>query len=140
MPSEPTCSPVTPAGKKEFETLMRSNIRAPSSDDLNKLIITLKLRFLHLLNHQDRQDQGVDNGGGRIGVRHHARQRQAEGAEGCRRDHEHHQDGRHRPPRDVDAVQQPGAVVGDVVGAEREEVVSLGEDVAVEHDLLAGLP
>jgi DNA-binding PadR family transcriptional regulator len=48
---------VTPAGKKEFETLMRSNIRAPSSDDLNKLIITLKLRFLHLLEHQDRQDQ-----------------------------------------------------------------------------------
>ncbi len=40
---------VTSAGKKEFETLMRSNIRAPSSDDLNKLIITLKLRFLHLL-------------------------------------------------------------------------------------------
>ena len=48
---------VTAAGKKEFETLMRSNIRAPSSDDLNKLIITLKLRFLHLLGHQDRQDQ-----------------------------------------------------------------------------------
>src|SRR3954471_16493576 len=48
---------VTTTGKKEFETLMRSNIRAPSSDDLNKLIITLKLRFLHLLEHQDRQDQ-----------------------------------------------------------------------------------
>jgi len=48
---------VTEAGRKEFVTLMRANVRAPSSDDINKLVITLKLRFLHLLDQEDQQEQ-----------------------------------------------------------------------------------
>ncbi|WP_207478135.1 hypothetical protein [Arenibaculum pallidiluteum] len=48
---------VTEAGRREFETLMKAAVRAPSTDDLNKLVITLKLRFLHLLEPADRCDQ-----------------------------------------------------------------------------------
>jgi len=48
---------VTADGRREFETLMRATVRAPSSDDLNKLVITLKIRFLHLLDPADRRDQ-----------------------------------------------------------------------------------
>jgi DNA-binding PadR family transcriptional regulator len=40
---------ITPAGRQAFETLMRANVRAPSSDGINKLVVALKLRFLHLL-------------------------------------------------------------------------------------------
>ena len=40
---------VTDAGRSEFETLMAAHVRAPSSDDINKLVVALKLRFLHLL-------------------------------------------------------------------------------------------
>jgi DNA-binding PadR family transcriptional regulator len=48
---------ITGAGWREFTTLMRANVRAPSSDDLNKLVITLKLRFLDLLEPADQADQ-----------------------------------------------------------------------------------
>lgn len=48
---------ITEAGRREFTTLMRANVRAPSSDDLNKLVITLKLRFLDLLEPADQADQ-----------------------------------------------------------------------------------
>jgi hypothetical protein len=48
---------ITAAGRKEFDTLMRANVRAPSSDDLNKLVITLKLRFLHLLDVESQREQ-----------------------------------------------------------------------------------
>lgn len=48
---------ITGAGRREFTTLMRANVRAPSSDDLNKLVITLKLRFLDLLEPTDQADQ-----------------------------------------------------------------------------------
>jgi DNA-binding PadR family transcriptional regulator len=48
---------VTEAGLAEFGTLMRANVRAPSSDDLNKLVVTLKLRFLHLLPAEERREQ-----------------------------------------------------------------------------------
>jgi hypothetical protein len=48
---------VTETGRREFETLMQANVRAPSSDDLNKLVITLKLRFLHLLPEGIRREQ-----------------------------------------------------------------------------------
>ncbi|HYD31986.1 MAG TPA: hypothetical protein VEB64_14190 [Azospirillaceae bacterium] len=51
---------VTETGRREFATLMRANVRAPSSDDLNKLVIALKLRFLHLLERDDQIEQ-VDN-------------------------------------------------------------------------------
>lgn len=48
---------ITARGRAEFDTLMRANVRTPSSDDLNKLVITLKLRFLHLLPREVQKDQ-----------------------------------------------------------------------------------
>ena len=39
---------------------MRANVRAPSADGLNKLVIALKLRFLHLLDVESQRDQ-IDN-------------------------------------------------------------------------------
>lgn len=39
---------ITEAGRAELERLMTANVRPPVSD-INKLIITLKMRFLHLL-------------------------------------------------------------------------------------------
>ncbi len=48
---------VTEAGRREFETLMRAHVRAPSSDDINKLVVTLKLRFLHLLDPPAQREQ-----------------------------------------------------------------------------------
>jgi hypothetical protein len=50
----------TDAGRAEFETLMRANVRAPSAEGLNKLVIALKLRFLHLLDAESQREQ-VDN-------------------------------------------------------------------------------
>ncbi|CAO3376518.1 hypothetical protein [Azospirillum argentinense] len=47
----------TAAGRTEFDTLMRANVRAPSADGLNKLVIALKLRFLHLLDVESQRDQ-----------------------------------------------------------------------------------
>ena len=47
----------TAAGQAEFDTLMRANVRAPSADGLNKLVIALKLRFLHLLDSESRTEQ-----------------------------------------------------------------------------------
>ena len=35
-------------------SLLRSNVRAPV-DDVNKLVIALKMRFLHMLDHSERQ-------------------------------------------------------------------------------------
>jgi hypothetical protein len=48
---------VTAAGRAEFETLMSAAVRAPSSDDVNKLVVALKLRFLHLLEPVVRREQ-----------------------------------------------------------------------------------
>ena len=39
---------ITEAGRAELATLLLANVRAPVSD-INKLILALKLRFLHLL-------------------------------------------------------------------------------------------
>ena len=36
---------------------MRASVRAPSSDGINKLVIALKLRFLHLLEPSSRREQ-----------------------------------------------------------------------------------
>ena len=44
------------AGQDELHTLLTSNVRAPVSD-INKLIIALKLRFLHLLEPAERRLQ-----------------------------------------------------------------------------------
>ncbi len=47
----------TAAGRREFEALMAATVRAPSADDVNKLVITLKLRFLHLLDRPAQLEQ-----------------------------------------------------------------------------------
>jgi hypothetical protein len=43
-------------GRAAFHTLMTSNVRAPVND-VSKLVIALKMRFLHLLPVEDRADQ-----------------------------------------------------------------------------------
>ena len=47
---------ITEAGRAELARLMTSNLRAPISD-INKLIITLKMRFLHLIEPAERRLQ-----------------------------------------------------------------------------------
>ncbi len=47
---------ITEAGQAELARLMTSSVRAPVSD-INKLIITLKMRFLHLLAPAERRLQ-----------------------------------------------------------------------------------
>ncbi len=47
---------ITESGREAFRTLMMSNVRAPVND-VSKLVISLKLRFLHLLPAEDRRDQ-----------------------------------------------------------------------------------
>ncbi len=47
---------ITEAGRAELLRLLASNLRAPVSD-INKLIITLKMRFLHLLEPAERRLQ-----------------------------------------------------------------------------------
>lgn len=47
---------ITPAGREAFLALMTSNVRAPVNE-VSKLVIALKMRFLHLLSQDDRRDQ-----------------------------------------------------------------------------------
>lgn len=48
---------VTETGRADFDALMRANVRAPSTDGFNKLVIALKMRFLHLLDVESQRDQ-----------------------------------------------------------------------------------
>ena len=47
---------ITEAGHDAFRTLMTSNVRAPVND-VSKLVIALKIRFLHLIPAEDRREQ-----------------------------------------------------------------------------------
>ena len=47
---------VTDSGREEFRRLMDANIRVPASD-FNKLVVALKVRFLHLLEPGEQQIQ-----------------------------------------------------------------------------------
>ena len=47
---------ITEAGRKQFVVLMTSGVRAPVND-VSKLVIALKMRFLDLLDDEDRLDQ-----------------------------------------------------------------------------------
>ena len=47
---------ITKEGQAIFQTLMTSNVRAPVND-VSKLVVALKLRFLHLLNIEYRKAQ-----------------------------------------------------------------------------------
>ncbi len=49
---------ITADGRQEVETLMLSTVRTPFND-LNKLVIALKMRFLHLLESGGQRDQAV---------------------------------------------------------------------------------
>jgi DNA-binding PadR family transcriptional regulator len=47
---------ITEAGRAELARLLTSNVRAPVND-VNKLIISLKMRFLHVLNSAEQRLQ-----------------------------------------------------------------------------------
>ncbi|HUI18117.1 MAG TPA: hypothetical protein VL244_10655 [Alphaproteobacteria bacterium] len=47
---------VTDAGCAELATLLKSRVRSPV-DDLNKLVVALKMRFFHLLDADDKRRQ-----------------------------------------------------------------------------------
>ena len=47
---------ITKEGQAIFQTLMTSNVRAPVKD-VSKLVVSLKLRFMHLLNIEYRKAQ-----------------------------------------------------------------------------------
>jgi len=47
---------ITDAGREAFRELMRARVRMPGSD-VGKLVLALKLRFLDLLDPEDREEQ-----------------------------------------------------------------------------------
>ena len=53
---ETTVLKITDAGRSAFKALMASNVRAPVND-VTRLIVALKLRFLPLLSDDERVDQ-----------------------------------------------------------------------------------
>jgi len=55
-PGEDPVMAVTEAGREEFRRLMDANIRIPASD-FNKLVVALKVRFLHLLAPAEQEAQ-----------------------------------------------------------------------------------
>lgn len=50
------CLRLTDDGRDELIRLLTSSLRAPTND-INKLIIALKMRFLHILDEDDRREQ-----------------------------------------------------------------------------------
>jgi len=47
---------ITEAGRGELRTLLTSSVRTPV-DGVNKLVLALKMRYLHLLSPDDRREQ-----------------------------------------------------------------------------------
>jgi len=47
---------ITELGRAELKSLLKSRVRSPV-DDLNKLVLALKLRFLHLLEASEQREQ-----------------------------------------------------------------------------------
>lgn len=54
--SDQTPLALTPSGRSAFETLMTANLRAPTNE-LNRLVLMIKMRFLHLLETRERKLQ-----------------------------------------------------------------------------------
>ncbi len=54
--AEDTIMDITAAGRRELHELLRSAVRAPLND-INKLVLALKMHFLHLLDESDRLSQ-----------------------------------------------------------------------------------
>lgn len=52
------CLRITDIGRETFATLMTSQVRAPVND-VSRLVVALKLRFLHLLDGQARAEQSA---------------------------------------------------------------------------------
>lgn len=55
-PAEGERLAITDAGEAEFRDLMAAQLPTPASE-LSKLVVALKIRFLHLLDPQRRQDE-----------------------------------------------------------------------------------
>ena len=49
---------ITDAGRQTFDTLMRAGIRA-QNNDLGKLVVAVKMRFMHLLDKATQADQAM---------------------------------------------------------------------------------
>lgn len=47
---------ITGKGRDELEILLKANVR-PAATEISKLVVSLKFRFLHLLDHANRLDQ-----------------------------------------------------------------------------------
>jgi len=47
---------ITDGGRDELKTLLKANVR-PAATEISKLVVSLKFRFLHLLDQADRLDQ-----------------------------------------------------------------------------------
>lgn len=55
-PSEDALLSLTPAGRTTLQALLQAHLRAPLGD-YNRLVLLLKLRFIHLLPDAERQEQ-----------------------------------------------------------------------------------
>src|SRR5271168_5350293 len=58
-PAEAAADPLlalTPSGREDLVKLLKAGIRATNTE-LNRLVVALKMRFLHLLPPHDRRDQ-----------------------------------------------------------------------------------
>jgi len=58
-PVEASADPLlalTPSGREDLVTLLKAGIRATNTE-LSRLVVALKMRFLHLLPPHDRRDQ-----------------------------------------------------------------------------------
>jgi DNA-binding PadR family transcriptional regulator len=83
-PQDPPLLAVTEAGLAEIQRLLKSNSRAPIND-ISKLIVALKMRFLHLLSKEDQLIQ--------IDILHELFQRQLDRSSTLRA--QHHKDRGH---------------------------------------------
>lgn len=72
---------ITEAGRAHLNTLLLAPVRSPSSD-FNKLVVALKLRYLHLLAPEDRRDQLAQLAEGRLAERARLADLRARDAEG----------------------------------------------------------
>lgn len=57
--SDNTTLTLTDDGRAEFETLLCARIRVPASDSLSRLVLALKMRFLHTLDPAKQAEQGA---------------------------------------------------------------------------------
>jgi DNA-binding PadR family transcriptional regulator len=81
---------ITERGRAELRTLLKSRIRSPV-DDLNKLVVALKMRFFHLLDPAERREQSallIEATEGEINRLRDLRRQHGEGLLGAWLDHD----------------------------------------------------